>query len=334
MLQTKEMLRNAVNRAPLVAVPDFAQIIRDFGAISAENVSTQETAPEVEPVLLQGPELPTVLEQKSEPEKVTDLSGYHRIAIEEADKEDEEEEGEIDIPKTINDNSKEERNRSEGAAGNSIPIEIVEVEEQQPQPRVEPIEITEEEPEQLTSMRIQIVAEDDEDETQELHQQNKKPMDIEGGNKKSKTSSSKKSVKKNSPTKKKKSDTDKTPFPKTSYELEKLISPATSFEEIQFLYNESRQKNIISIFKSCYEPEALYLFLNSLSRFLPNSSPQWQKIVFQTYSTVAQVPNFSMLFSLLQEKEKIEIIENIRQLAESDRSHQFGNWDDLTAVYH
>jgi hypothetical protein len=355
--QTRELLRNAVSRAPLVSLQEWNEIVNEE---EEEEEKEERDLKEKDSTMMMklGPDLPppslvgnkkkekriSEENEENEEEQTRELKGkgkehqqiretqsqvspenitndFHKIVIEEEEEEDEnpidekrnrikinhiiEEEEEEDKEK----DEKEEENRQENHQTGSLPS---------------------------TTLKIEFVDDQNEEEDDENENENdqKKLVDNNNhdNNKKKKESSvvaadsrkkSKTTTKSDRKNKKTKSSSTGSGFPRSCYELDRILSSSSSsaLAVAQLLFADSRRKDLLSLFKNCFEPISLFLFLSFAGNHLlhlndnKNNSSQEEneeekQRLLVLFEQITELSNFSLLFSLLSEQEK----QTIRQL--------------------
>lgn len=323
LLQTKELLRSAVNRAPLVSVNSFQTFVEEF--IHQDPTKKEEELPEsnekAEAEVIQGPDLPPsglIPQILSPSEKDNDLSvqvkrdeseGFKRISIE--DDENDVKDSEDKVPETETKEALEEKNI-----------------------------------ESFNSMRIHLISEEEEAE----EEQNPAKSSPKPNNKTSSTpkASSSSTLKKKKSTISSSSSTSSFIMPKSSYELEKVLLQyhRRSPTKLRDFFSQMKREKCVQLFKNCFEPSTLALFLDALfadysfQKENSSSSSSSRKVRQATaayYRDVSELSNFNMLYGLLTSEEKQRIIQQIEMTSKdvkvSGEADEIEFWQNLFHRY-
>ncbi len=323
VLQTKELLRSAVNRAPLVSVNSFQTFVEEF---IHQDPTKKEELPEsnekAEAEVIQGPDLPPsglIPQILSPSEKDNDLSvqvkldeseGFKRISIE--DDENDVKDSEDKVPETETKEALEEKNI-----------------------------------ESFNSMRIHLISEEEEAE----EEQNPAKSSPQPNNKTSPTpkTSSSSALKKKKSTTSSLSSTSSFIMPKSSYELEKVLlqyhrrSPPTKLRDF---FSQMKREKCVQLFKNCFEPSTLSLFLDALfadysfQKEISSSSSSSRKarqVTAAYYREVSELSNFNMLYGLLTSEDKQRIVQQIEMTSKdvkvSGETDEIEFWQNLFHRY-
>lgn len=321
LLQTKELLRSAVNRAPFVSVNSFQSFVEEF---IHQDPSWKEDLPEsnekVEAEVIQGPDLPPsgIIPQILAPsekdgsvhEKIDESEGFKRISIEE-------DEAEVK------------------ASADKVP-------ETETKETVE-----EDNVESFNNMRIHLISEEEEaEEEQNPPQAASKP--------KTKTSptpkpSSSSTLKKKKSTTSSSSSASSFVMPKSSYELEKILLQyhRRSPTKLRDFFSQVKREKCVQLFKNCFEPSTLSLFLDALfadysfqkenSSSSSSSNRKARQATAAYYRDVSELSNFNMLYGLLTSEEKQRVVQQIEMTYEdvkvSGDADEIDLWQNLSHRY-
>lgn len=323
LLQTKELLRSAVNRAPFVSVNSFQSFVEEF---IHQDPSWKEDLPEsnekVEAEVIQGPDLPPsgIIPQILAPsekdndgsvhEKIDESEGFKRISIEED--EAEVKDSADKVPETETKETVEEDNV-----------------------------------ESFNNMRIHLISEEEEAE----EEQNPPQAASKPNNKTSPTpkTSSSSTLKKKKSTTSSSSSASSFVMPKSSYELEKVLlqNHRRSPTKLRDFFSQVKREKCVQLFKNCFEPSTLSLFLDALfadysfqkenSSSSSSSNRKARQATAAYYRDVSELSNFNMLYGLLTSEEKQRVVQQIEMTYEdvkvSGDADEIDLWQNLSHRY-
>jgi hypothetical protein len=328
LLQTKEMLKNAVHRSPMVSLLSFDELIKneDRTAAVEEGDSGEIEEKPVITLPLQGPDLPpTTIGSNTLLGSQTD-EDFVVIQARSVDSESRSLAASLECSSHVRNTVDDEDDAKVIATSSSF-----------------------------SQMNIAVISDDEEENGVGNKADSPAKSSTTSSNLKSTdiSSTEKKKVKKSTAKK------NEVSLPKSSYELEKFLLQHTGSDKtmistrtkVSVLFTHMKRKDLVQLFTSCFEPNALYLFFLAVFKYYwkhmeddvdvsteVSQSQEADLLAMSNYfSDVSSLSNFSMLYSLLlqEEKDKVSQILNIIQEASVNirNTKLIAIWNDISSRF-